>query len=64
MEEAVSSWPAFNDFLREATEEEALRLMELERLGRARLQFLLRAYSRYNAMRARRERRELLAAVA
>lgn len=59
--EALSSWTALNDFLREADEQEALAALEHERANGKRLQYLMRCHARYNKVRAERERAELLA---
>jgi hypothetical protein len=57
--EALANWGNLNDALRAATETEAHKLMDAERAGKKRLQYLLRIYSRFNRERAKRERGEL-----
>lgn len=60
---ALQSWQILNDYIVNASEEECLQLLELERTGRARKMFLYRIHSRFNRMRYARERRELLESV-
>ena len=57
---SLLSWPALNTKLREATEQQCYRLLQLEAQGRRRPQFMLRIYGRYNRLRGERERRGLL----
>jgi hypothetical protein len=42
------------------TEAELLSLLEAEKTGRKRSQYLLRLHSRYNVLRGQRERKDLL----
>lgn len=62
-DEALSTWKSLNEELQkdEMTEEECLRLLNIERKGQRRLQFMLRLFGRYNKLRAERERREIAA---
>ena len=57
---AMANWPAFNEYLRDCSEKEALSALNRERDGKARVQYLLRAHARWNRLRAQRERVELL----
>ena len=56
------TWVDLNDRLMTADEATCAALLELERTGKARRQFMLRIHSRLNKVRADRERRELRAA--
>lgn len=56
----LQSWEILNDFIVGASETECERLLEVEKKGRGRKNFLLRIHSRLNRMRYARERRELL----
>jgi len=58
--DALESWATLNEFLRGAPEDIAQALLNLERGGKRRVQYLLRIHARYNKMRAQRERAELL----
>lgn len=53
------SWVNLNEELQDCTEVEAQDLMNEELQGRRRKQFLLRIHSRFNKLRADRERQEL-----
>lgn len=55
----LRTWTALNDALRDAGEAACTRLLELEKAGRRRKQFILRIHSRLNHVRRDRERREL-----
>lgn len=57
---ALENWPACNDFLRSATEEQCSKLLAKEKAGKRRVQYLLRIHARLNKVRATRERSELL----
>lgn len=57
---ALTNWETCNDFLRNATEEDAGLMLKTEKAGKRRVQYLLRIYARFNRERARRERSELL----
>lgn len=59
-EKALASWGDCNEFLRNASEKDAATLLSKERAGRCRVQYVFRIYSRFNKMRAQRERAELL----
>lgn len=60
MSTALDSWKLCNDFLREATEQQATTLLAREKNGKRRSQYLLRIHSRLNKTRAERERAELM----
>jgi hypothetical protein len=62
--DALANWETCNEALRNATEDEALVLLDLEKGGKRRVQYLLRIHARYNRQRAQRERAELLKASA
>lgn len=57
---ALASWLGFNEALRSANEAEAQALLDAERKGARRTQYLLRAHARFNKERGRRERAELV----
>jgi hypothetical protein len=59
IEQALKTWPGCNDFLRAATEKEAELMLKIEQENKRRVQYLLRIYSRFNSMRAKRERATL-----
>lgn len=59
-QDPLDSWTELNDVLRSADEKTCQRLLAAELRGKARRQFVLRIYSRYNRVRAGRERVELL----
>lgn len=59
--EALRNWHAMNRYLRSATEDECWQLLEEEKAGARRLNFLIRIYGRANKYRAVREREALLA---
>lgn len=56
----LNNWESCNDFLRNCSEQQAAELLELEKTGKKRMQYLLRIHARFNRERARRERSELL----
>jgi hypothetical protein len=56
---ALRSWIALNDALRGADEATCQKLLDEERGGRERKQFIKRIHSRLNKARADRERIEL-----
>lgn len=58
--ETLVNWESCNNFLREASEKQAQALLDMEKAGKRRVQYLLRIHARYNRERARRERSELL----
>jgi hypothetical protein len=60
LQAALATWKGFNDYLRGATEEQAKDLLDAERAGPRRTQYLVRAHSRFNKQRGQRERAELL----
>jgi|ERR1700731_489248 len=53
------TWLELNAFIGDCSEKDALALLSTELSNKARKIFLLRIYSRYNYLRAHRERREL-----
>lgn len=53
------SWTRLNDYLRDATEDEARALLEAERAGQARPLVLNRIVCRYIKMHSQRLRQEL-----
>lgn len=55
-----SAWADLNELLRDSTEAKALALLEAEKIGKRRIQVLLRCHARFNRLRAVRERSELL----
>lgn len=57
---ALCNWSNCNGFLRTASEADARAILEAEAKGQQRVQFMLRAHSRFNRLRAARERAELL----
>lgn len=59
--EVLKSWVNLNDELQTCDEESAISLLNQEKKGRARKQFMLRIHSRVNKLRAERERTELKA---
>jgi hypothetical protein len=56
---SLKSWKTLNDALRNCTENDAKQLLTNERIGAARPRFLIRIHSRFNKLRAAREREEL-----
>jgi len=56
----LRTWLGLNDALRGADEATCHRLLQLERKGKCRQQFVKRIHSRLNKARADRERAELL----
>lgn len=58
-EPVLKTWIALNNVIRKADEAECLRLLQAERSGRRRQQFMLRIHSRLNRVRRERERREI-----
>lgn len=59
---ALANWTTTNEFLRDATEDQAAAALEHERKHKGRLQYLLRIHARFNKVRAERERAELVSA--
>lgn len=55
----LSTWIDLNNVAPALTEDECLALLEREKDGKRRLQFMLRLHSRLNKVRADRERFEL-----
>jgi hypothetical protein len=62
-EETMYEWKALAGKLKDASESELELMLSSEKLGKARVSFLLRIYARYAIVRGRRERGELLAQV-
>lgn len=60
IKDVLHDWGTVNDFLPQATEAQALKLLNAEKAEANRLSVLLRLYGRYNKLRAMRERSELL----
>jgi len=56
---ALQNAVALNDALRNCTEKEADALLKAEMRGGRRRAFVLRIFSRFNRMRADRERKEI-----
>lgn len=56
----LSSWVSMNEALKTLSEKECWSLLEQEKTGQKRAQFMLRIHGRANKLRAERERRELL----
>ena len=54
--DALASWVRLQEYITKSGEKDCLALFEAERTGKRRLQFLLRIHSRYNRVRAHRER--------
>lgn len=61
--EILDNWKALNEGLKQLAEDEAYRLLQVERSDKKRLQFLLRLYGRFNTLRTIRERAELAAEI-
>lgn len=58
--QTLGSWVRLNKVLQSADEKECHMLMETERKGQRRVTFLLRIHSRFNKLRAERERKEII----
>lgn len=56
----LDDWDSLAVYLKNATEEEALELLEHEKAQRKRRTTLGRIHARYNLMRGRREKMELV----
>ena len=54
--DALKSWIALNEFLRDCTLTQAQKLLDEEKKGRVRKQFIKRIHSRLNRLRAKSER--------
>jgi hypothetical protein len=59
LERVLQSWSSLNGFVREANEEQCQIIIKEELATKRRRQFILRAHSRLNKVRADRERQEL-----
>jgi hypothetical protein len=59
MSSALSNWPALQEALKRLDETECWALLQEEKKGKRRLQFLLRIYGRANRLRCERERRDI-----
>lgn len=57
----LENWATLNDNIKKLTEQQVKDLLDVERKGEKRTQFLLRLYGRYNTLRTVRERKELMA---
>lgn len=55
----LKNWRALNAALKECGEEECAKLLEMEKIGEARLQFLSRIHGAFNKRRYERERLEI-----
>lgn len=58
-EGALQNWQSLQEALPHLTEKQCWDLLETERAGHRRVQFLLRLYGRANKLRGKRERRNL-----
>ena len=56
----LDNWVTLNSVVMDLEEAQVKALLDLEREGQRRPAFLLRLYGRYNTLRTRRERSELL----
>lgn len=56
---ALSNWTTLNDTLRDLDEDGCRKLLDAERRGKCRAQFLGRIHGRLNKTRLERERAEL-----
>lgn len=61
--EILKNWKTLNAFVNTCSEKEAQTLMKLEIKERKRMQIIWRCYSRFNRMRAERERKEIEASM-
>lgn len=59
-DEILATWIGLNYALTLLGEEQCVKLLEREKVGKKRKQILLRIHSRINKLRAERERRELI----
>lgn len=57
---SLSSWIELNKSLQLISEKECWKLLDTEKKGQRRTNFLLRIHGRANKLRAERERRELI----
>lgn len=55
----MMSWVDLQTFIMKAREDELIRMLEAEKFGKKRTQYLIRIHSRFNVLRARRERKDL-----
>lgn len=56
----LENWSVLNENVQNLDEETLWKLLQRERKGEKRTQFLIRLYGRYNKLRTVRERKELL----
>lgn len=56
-----STWASLNEELKGASEEQCWKMLEAEKTGQRRVQFLLRIFGRAHKLRGIRERSALLA---
>ena len=59
MTDPLATWLGLNNVAPTLTEEECLALLEREKAGKRRVQFMLRLHSRLNRVRADRERLQI-----
>ena len=59
-DDLLGSWAALNTGVKKLTETQAKALLDAERNWAKRQSFLLRIYGRYNTLRTKRERKELM----
>ena len=59
----LRSWQTLQAFLPSLSEKQCWELLEAERTGQRRFQFMLRLYGRANKLRGKREREDLLTPV-
>jgi hypothetical protein len=59
--DVLDSWTHLNAYLLKADEQACVELLKREQTGKNRVRFVLRIHSRYNRMRAHRERKALKA---
>lgn len=55
----LANWAKLNEGILNLTEEECLKLLEIEKKNHSRKRMLRRIHSRYNKLRAERERTDL-----
>ena len=58
-ESLLKNWMLLNEKVMDLTEEDLLKLQELEQEGRARLRVMLRIYNRYSKIRSIREKLDI-----
>lgn len=60
MKELLENWSVLNKGLHKLNEEDLIKLLQAEKKGKRRVQFMIRIYGRFNRLRTERERSELL----